>query len=76
MPVVAAYVADIKEANEVFNVAPYPASCPDINTLVSKDKMNDPEHQAEPRTEVGMLEVHMHTHSWTAHLPLLHTLLV
>ncbi|DBA84182.1 TPA: hypothetical protein ACH3X1_006646 [Trebouxia sp. C0004] len=55
--VIAAYVADIKEANEVFNVAPYPASCPDINTLVSKDNMNDPENEAEAKTEAGMLEV-------------------
>ncbi len=68
VPVIAAYVADIKEANEVFNVAPYPSACPDINTLVSKDKMNDPEHEAELRTEAGMLEVHIHT-SWTPPLP-------
>ena len=74
VPVIAAYVADIKEANEVFNVAPYPASCPDINTLVSKDNMNDPEHEAEARTEAGMLEVHTHTHTWTPPLPLLHAL--
>ena len=59
VPVIAAYVADIKEANEVFNVAPYPAPCSDINTLVNIDNMNDPEHQAELRTEEAMHEVHM-----------------
>lgn len=63
VPVIAAYVADIKEANEVFNVAPYPAGCSDINTLVSIHNMNNPEHEARPRTEAGMLEVHMHTYN-------------
>ena len=58
VPVIAAYVADIKEANEVFNVAPFPSPCPDINTLVSTKDMNDPEHQAELRTEIAMFEVH------------------
>ena len=58
VPVPAAYVADIKEANEVFNIAPYPALYSDIGTLVPKDKLSDSEYVARPRTQEEMLQVY------------------
>lgn len=58
VPVPAAYVADIKEANEVFNIAPYPALYSDIGTLVPKNKLSDPDYVARPRTQEEMLQVY------------------
>lgn len=34
--------ADIKEANEMFNIAPWPAPLSDIRTLVRKEDIKDP----------------------------------
>ncbi|KAL0018413.1 hypothetical protein WJX79_005315 [Trebouxia sp. C0005] len=57
VPTLVAYVADIKEANEVYNIAPYPAFRPDIGTLVHRSDMNMPDLVAEPRTEENMSEM-------------------
>ncbi|DBB03141.1 TPA: hypothetical protein ACH3X1_013371 [Trebouxia sp. C0004] len=57
VPVPAAYVADIKEANEVFNIAPYPAYRSDIGTVITRDKLSDPDYVAPARTEKLMKEI-------------------
>ncbi|DBA90690.1 TPA: hypothetical protein ACH3X1_003907 [Trebouxia sp. C0004] len=57
VPVPAAYVADIKEANEVFNIAPYPTYRSDIGTVITRDKLSDPDYVAPARTEKLMNEI-------------------
>lgn len=56
-PIPAAYIADIKEANEVFGIRPYPGAFPDINTLVHKDDLNDIDICPLPRLESSMYQV-------------------
>ena len=41
MPTIAAFVGDIKEANDVFGIAPHPAMHSDISTLVCSQDMNN-----------------------------------
>ncbi|DBA83942.1 TPA: hypothetical protein ACH3X1_006438 [Trebouxia sp. C0004] len=57
LPTAAAYVGDIKEANDVFGIAPHPAPYSDIRTLIKSDRFNDPDVDPPPRTERVMREV-------------------
>lgn len=56
-PIPCALAADIKEDNEMLNIAPWPAALSDIRTLVRKEDMNDPTAAPEPRTEQEMFKV-------------------
>ena len=73
-PIPCALAADIKEDNEMFNIAPWPAPLSDIRTLARKEDMNDPTAAPEPRTEQEMFKVghgtclHTHAESETAQL--------
>ncbi|KAL0024007.1 hypothetical protein WJX77_008088 [Trebouxia sp. C0004] len=56
VPTIAAFVGDIKEANDVFGIAPHPAMHSDISTLVCSQDMNKPTHQPATRTQKQMQE--------------------
>ena len=57
MPTAAAFVADIKEANDAFLVKAWPSEHPDVNTLVHKGDMGKPGFVAPVRTAAAMAEV-------------------
>lgn len=57
VPVPAAYIADLPEAASIFGVAPHPAQFSDVNTLVPKDKLGEPDFNARTRHVSEMRQV-------------------
>lgn len=57
LPTLAAFVGDIKEANDVFGIAPHLAPRSDIQTLIRSHSFNDPSAEPPLRTEQYMSEV-------------------
>ena len=50
-------MGDIKEANDVFGIAPHPAPYSDIRTLIRAAQFNDPDVEPALRTEEHMFQV-------------------
>ena len=52
-----AYISDIKEANEIFHIQPWPPPFSDINTLVHKRQLLSPTFNPAPREELAIKQV-------------------
>ena len=59
----AAFVGDIMEANLVFGILHHASPRSDISSLVTVARLNDPDHEPDPRTETHMREVCNAAHS-------------
>ena len=51
VPTLAAFVGDIMEANSVFGILHHASPRSDSSSLVTVARLNDPDHEPDPRTE-------------------------